>query len=326
MQAILVKSPGDAEQMYLGEAPTPSPKAQEILVKVHATALNRADTLQRRGMYPPPAGASEILGMEISGEVIEIGAEVTHWKQGDKVFGLLSGGGYATHASIHQDMAMKLPEYLSYEEAAAIPEVFLTAFQALKWLAKLQPSEKILIHAAASGVGTAAIQLAKAMNAEVYATASAPKHQICYELGATKVIDYQSQNFQEEIQQYSQTKGVDVVLDFIAAPYFEQNLQVLHTDGRLVILALLGGLEVEKFNLGLLLRKRLQIIGSTLRARSQAYQISLTQEFWDFAAALFENKTLRPVIDTVYPWQEVIKAHQHMEANQNIGKIILKVI
>lgn len=325
MQAILVKSPGDAEQMYLGEAPTPTIKAQEILVKVHAAALNRADTLQRRGMYPPPAGASEIMGLEIAGEITEVGAAVTLWKTGDKIFGLLPGGGYAAYAAMHQDMAIKLPKYLTYEEAAAIPEVFLTAFQALKWLGKLQPNEKILIHAAASGVGTAAIQLAKAMKAEVYATASASKHQVCYDLGATQVIDYQSQNFQEEVLQSTGEKGVNMILDFVAAPYFQQNIHTLSTDGRLVILALLGGLEVEKFNLGLLLRKRLQIIGSTLRARSQDYQIKLTKEFWGFAAAFFENKSLKPIIDTVYPWQEVIKAHQRMEANQNIGKIILKI-
>jgi putative PIG3 family NAD(P)H quinone oxidoreductase len=323
MKAILVKSYGEADQMYIGEAPTPSPKAQEILVKVHATALNRADTLQRRGAYPPPSGASEIMGLEIAGEVAEIGEGVTRWKKGDKVFGLISGGGYAEYAVIPEEMTMALPSYLSYEQAAAIPEVFLTAFQALNWLGKLQAGEKILIHAAASGVGTAAIQLAKAMKAEIFATASASKHSICYELGASKVIDYKSQDFQEEIKKYTEGQGVELILDFVAANYFHQNIQSLSMDGRLVILALLGGMEVEKFNLGLVLRKRLQIIGSTLRVRSLNYQIKLTKEFWSFAQPLFKTQELKPIIDTVYPWTEIVKAHTQMEANKNIGKLVI---
>ncbi len=324
MKAILIKSFGEAEQLYLGKAPTPSPLPHEILVKVQATALNRADTLQRRGYYPPPQGASEILGLEIAGIVAEVGSAVTKWKAGDEVFGLLPGGGYAEYAAIHEDMAIEKPGYLSFQEAAALPEVFLTAFQALKWLGKLQPQESILIHAAASGVGTAAIQLAKAMQAaHIFATASATKHEVCKNLGADTVIDYKSQRFEDIIQANTNAKGVHLIIDFIGAPYFNRNLDSLALDGKLVMLAMLGGMNRAEVDFGKILSKRLQVLGSTLRARNQAYQIALTKDFWAYTSPLFAEKKLRPVIDSVMDWQDVVAAHQRMEANQNTGKIVL---
>jgi len=326
MKAILIKSPGAANQLYSGEYETPQPAADEVLVKVHATALNRADILQREGKYPPPEGASPILGLEMSGEVVEVGKEVTKWKIGDRVFGLLPGGGYAEYAVIHQDMAMAIPGNLSFEEAAAIPEVFMTAFQAVHWLGKLQPSERILIHAGASGVGTAAIQLAREMQAgDIIVTASQSKHATCRELGAHYTIDYQSQDFRVEIKDITDKEGVDVIIDFVAAPYFERNISVLRTDGRLIMLALLGGTHLEQFNLGNLLRKRIQILASTLRSRSRDYQIRLTEAFAEFAISRFKAGKLRPVIDQVMDWQEVKAAHQRMESNQNVGKIVLKI-
>lgn len=326
MKAILIKSPGGANQLYLGEYETPKPASDEILVKVHATALNRADILQREGKYPPPDGASPILGLEMSGDVVELGEEVEKWNAGDKIFGLLPGGGYAEYAVIHQDMAMPVPDNLSMEEAAAIPEVFMTAFQAVHWLGKLQPNERILIHAGASGVGTAAIQLAKEMQAgDIVVTASQAKHAACLALGAHYAIDYKNQDFREEINKITDKEGMDVIIDFIAAPYFERNISVLRTDGRLVMLALLGGTHLEQFNLGNLLRKRIQILASTLRSRSRDYQIRLTEAFAEFAMPRFQDGRLRPVIDQVMDWQDVKSAHQRMESNQNIGKIVLKV-
>ncbi|MEM6845658.1 MAG: NAD(P)H-quinone oxidoreductase [Bacteroidota bacterium] len=326
MKAILIKSPGGTDQLYLGEYETPEPAPDEVLVKVHATALNRADILQREGKYPPPAGASPILGLEMSGEVVEVGDEVTKWKVGDKVFGLLPGGGYAEYVVIHQNMAMEIPENLSFEEAAAIPEVFMTAFQAVHWLGKLQPSERVLIHAGASGVGTAAIQLAREMGAgDTIVTASEAKHGTCRDLGAHYAIDYKNRDFREEVKEITDGEGVDVIIDFIAAPYFERNISVLRTDGRLIMLALLGGTHLEQFNLGNLLRKRIQILASTLRSRSRDYQIRLTKAFSEFAIARFQQGKLRPVIDQVVDWQEVQAAHQRMESNQNTGKIVLKI-
>ena len=326
MKAILINQPGGADQLQLGEYETPAPQARELLVKVAATAVNRADILQREGKYPPPPGVSPILGLEMSGEVVEVGREVTRWSVGDSVFGLLPGGGYAEYAVIHEHMALPVPRGLPLTEATAIPEVFLTAYQALHWLGKLQAGERVLIHAGASGVGTAAIQLAKAMQAgDIIVTASATKHAACLQLGAHYAIDYQSHDFQQEVQAITDGEGVDLVLDFVAAPYFERNIGVLRTDGRMVMLALLGGTHIENFNLGNLLKKRLQIIASTLRSRSLDYQINLTQAFAEFALPRLAEGSLRPVVDQVFNWKEVQQAHQRMEANQNVGKLVLEV-
>ena len=326
MKAILMQPPASADQLHLGEYETPTPGANELLVKVVATAVNRADILQREGKYPPPSGASPILGLEMSGEVVEAGKDVTQHAVGDRVFGLLPGGGYAEYAVIHERMAMPVPDSLTLTDAAAIPEVFLTAYQALHWLGKLQAGERILIHAGGSGVGTAAIQLAKAMRAgDIIVTASAAKHAACRELGAHYTIDYQADDFREEVKDLTNGEGVDLVLDFIAAPYFERNISVLRTDGRMVMLALLGGTHVENFNLGSLLKKRLQVISSTLRSRSLDYQTNLTQAFVEFALPRLADGSLRPVVDQVFDWKDVTQAHQRMEANQNIGKLVLEV-
>lgn len=325
MRAILVKQPGGPEQLILGEHEQPLPGPTELLVKVHATALNRADTLQRQGKYPPPKGASPILGLEIAGVVEEAGINCKRFKKGAKVFGLLPGGGYAEYATIDEAMAMPMPDNLSFEEAAAIPEVFLTAWQALIWLGKLQPGERALIHAGASGVGTAAIQLARAHKAEVLVTASETKTQACLDLGAHKAINYKEVPFEDEVLAYTNNEGVDVIVDFIAGPYFNQNLDCLRLDGRLVILASLGGGKVEEVDLRKILSKRLQVMGSTLRSRTKEYQIKLTEDMSRFALPLFKEGKLKPVIDSVYSWEEVAEAHRYMESNKNIGKIVLRV-
>ncbi|AKD03205.1 NAD(P)H-quinone oxidoreductase [Pontibacter korlensis] len=325
MKAILVKQPGGPEQLVLGEYEKPLPNPYELLVKVHATALNRADTLQREGKYPPPKGASPLLGLEVAGVVVEAGGNCTRFKKGDKVFGLLPGGGYAEYAIIHEAMAMPVPDNLSMEEAAAIPEVFLTAWQALAWLGKLQAGERVLLHAGASGVGTAAIQLARAMKAEVLVTASEHKLQACLDLGAHKAINYKEVPFEDEVLAHTNSEGVDVIVDFIAGPYFNQNLECLRLDGRLVILASLGGGKVSEVDLRKILIKRLQVMGSTLRSRTRGYQIELTEDLGQFALPLFREGKLKPVIDSVYNWQDVAEAHRYMEQNKNIGKIVLRV-
>lgn len=324
MKAILLKEFGPPENLYIGEYSTPKPTSNEILVKVAATALNRADTMQRKGNYPPPPGASPILGLEMAGEIVGLGSAVTTWEIGDKVCGLLSGGGYAEYAVIHEDLAIPIPKDWTYEKAAAIPEVFLTAFQALSWLAQLKKGERLLIHAGASGVGTAATQLAKAIGVSVMVTASAGKHELCKSLGVEKAIDYKNEDFEKVVMDYTDGKGVDVIVDFIAAPYFQKNLNLLSTDGRLVMLSLIGGVKTEA-NLIPILRKRLKIMGSTLRARSLEYKRDLTKDLWHFAGPLFETQQLKPVIDSVYDWNEVAEAHRYMEANKNQGKIILKI-
>lgn len=321
MKAILVED----EKMIIGEYPRPIRSSHDILIEVKATAVNRADIMQRKGQYPPPAGATPVLGLEAAGIVAETGSKVSRWKVGDRVFGLLPGGGYAQYASMPEEMAMAIPDALSYAEAASIPEVFLTAWQSLVWLAKIKKGEKVLIHAGASGVGTAAIQLAREMEAEVFITASAPKHNICRELGAQHTIDYRQESFREKIMGLTNEAGVDIIIDFVAAPYFQDNLHCLSTDGRLIMLALLGGLKVPEANLLPVLRKRLSILGSTLRSRPIDYQAKLTEDLSEFLLPRLQEGKIKPVIDSVFSWEEVNRAHAHMEANKNKGKIVLEI-
>ncbi len=325
MKAIVIDSPGGAEKLKIGEVSKPVPKENEILIKVEATALNRADILQREGKYPPPEGASNIMGLEMAGVVSVIGSGVNNWNVGDRVFGLIPGGGYAEYATINKDMAMKIPENLKSYEATAIPEVFLTAYQASLWYGKLTKGESILIHAGASGVGTGAIEIAREIGAHIYVTASQAKHQACINLGAEKAIDYKAQDFEKEILKLTDNKGVDVIIDFIMGPYFKQNINSLNVDGRLVILATLGGGKVDNLDMRKILAKRLTIIGSTLRSRNLDYQIKLTNEFKTFALEKFESGKFKPVIDKVFDWKDVSEAHKYMEQNKNTGKIVLKI-
>ncbi|MEO1450056.1 MAG: NAD(P)H-quinone oxidoreductase [Bacteroidota bacterium] len=325
MQAILLSAPGVPENLYLGETPTPVPGPREVRVCVAATALNRADTLQRQGKYPPPPGASDILGLEMAGVVESLGPDCKHAQVGQRVCGLLSGGGYAEYVVIHEDMLLPVPDTLSLTDAAGIPEVFLTAYQALVLIANLRAGEQILIHAGASGVGTAATQLARRIGATVWVTASAGKHHICQQMGARHIIDYRAEDFSERVKEGTEGKGVNVILDFLAAAYFQQNLNSLALDGRMVMLSLMGGIKVPELNLVNMLRRRLQVTGSTLRSRTLDYKIELTRRFREDAWADFATGTLRPVIDRILPLGEVAVGHTAMEANENAGKIILQV-
>ena len=325
MQAVLVDEPGGPENLRLGEHEKPVPGDEELLVKVHATALNRADILQRKGQYPPPPHASPLLGLEMAGLVEEVGDRCINWNEGDRVFGLLSGGGYAEYAVIHQDMAMAIPPDLPFVEAAAVPEVFLTAYQALHWLGDVQAGKHVLIHAGGSGVGTAAIQLTKEAGAHPYITASAPKHNRCRALGAELAVNYKEEGFVDPVLEATKGKGADIVLDFVGAPYFQDNVEVLAADGRLVLLATLGGDELASFNLRRLFAKRAHLIATTLRSRSQGYKIELSEDFAADVLPHFIDGTLEPVIDSVYDWSDVAEAHRRMEANENLGKIVLRV-
>lgn len=326
MKAVLIDEFGGPEQLRIGEHPKPVPGENELLVRVHATALNRADLLQRQGKYPPPEGTSEVLGLEMGGTVEAKGAACPNWNLGDRVFGLLPGGGYAEYAVIHRDMAMAVPPRLSFEEAAAVPEVFLTAFQALYWFGEVDRSKRVLIHAGASGVGTAAIQLAKVEGAHPYITASAPKHELCRQLGAEATIDYRSEDFAERILDVTDGTGVDIIVDFVGAPYFENNLKSLAVDGRMILLATLGGAKVHDLNLRTLFQKRAHIVASTLRNRDLAYKIDLTRDFAAYMLPLFEDGKLKPVIDSIYDWTDVQAAHRRMENNENAGKIVLRLV
>ncbi len=324
MKAILVKEPGDAHQLMLGTYPAPIPADDELLVNVKAAALNRADIYQRKGFYPPPKGASPILGLEMAGIVERVGTRCSGWQPGDRLFGLLPGGGYAEYVSIPAAMAVPIPENLSFEEAAAIAEVFLTAYQALFWIARIQSGETVLIHAGASGVGTAAIQLTRESEATAVVTAGTDeKLDACRELGAKAAINYKEGPFAQKVLNATEDRGVDLVLDFVGAAYWDQNLSVLATDGRWVVISILGGSKVEQVDLRMLIKKRIQLTATTLRARSQDYKIRLTRDFSEFALPRFADGRLKPVIDRIFPWEQVVEAHCYMEANKNIGKIIL---
>jgi putative PIG3 family NAD(P)H quinone oxidoreductase len=261
----------------------------------------------------------------MAGTVAETGAGVVDWHEGDRVFALLDGGGYAEYTVVHNDRLMAVPPGLSMEEAAAIPEVFLTAYQALHWLGGLTSGHQVLIHAGASGVGTAAIQLTRLAEAHPHITASAPKHGLCRELGAETTIDYRSEDFAERMAEVTE-EGADIIVDFIGAPYFHKNVDVLAMDGRIVQLATLGGSTVEEVSLRALMAKRVQLLASTLRSRSLDYKVELTQEFASDMLPHFIDGDLRPVIDSVYDWTDVADAHRKMENNENAGKIVLRVV
>ncbi|MFK8161850.1 MAG: NAD(P)H-quinone oxidoreductase [Lewinella sp.] len=325
MKAITITSPGDANQLQITEVSDPVAAPGQVLVYVAATALNRADILQREGKYPPPPGVTDILGLEMAGTVIEVGEGVTDFEVGDNVCSLLPGGGYAQQVAVDAEMLLKLPGNMSFTKAAAIPEAFLTAFQALHLIAKLQPGETVLIHAGASGVGTAAIQLAKLAGAHPIATASGMKHQPLLDLGAERCIDYRNEDFAEAALDHTNGKGVNVVLDFIGGPYLEKNFKALAMEGRMVSLGFLGGAQVDSFSMAPVLRKRLQLTGTTLRSRSQAYKHELVAAFRERAWPAFADRSVRALVDTIYDWEEVADAHKYMEANANVGKIVLTI-
>ncbi|MBA2564127.1 MAG: NAD(P)H-quinone oxidoreductase, partial [Gemmatimonadetes bacterium] len=296
----------------------------DLLLKIKAAGVNRADVLQRQGRYPPPPGASPTLGLEASGFVEQVGTEVEDWCEGDRACALLAGGGYAEHVAVPAGLCMPIPEGLSFEQAAAIPEVFATAYQTLFWLGDLQFGGRVLIHAGASGVGTAAIQLAREAGAHPIVTAgSERKLDACRALGAELAIDYKRGPFAPAVLEATDERGVDVILDFVAAPYWEQNLQCLAPEGRLILIGSLGGTRVEGFDLRVFLTKRLQVTGTTLRARSLDYKVRLVRALAAFALPRFADGRLRPIVDRVFSWAEVAKAHRYMEENRNIGKIVL---
>lgn len=325
MKAIVRDRDGGPEVLQLSEVAPPQPTQTHLLVDVKATALNRADLIQRRGGYPPPPGESEILGLEIAGTVAGMGEAVTGFNEGDRVFGLVGGGGYAEQAVIDYRMAMCVPDEWSFEEAAAVPEVFFTANENIFTLGQLIDGESILIHAGGSGVGTAGIQIAHHVGARVFVTAGTRnKIDKCKALGAIAGINYKQSDFVAEIERLTDGEGVDVVLDFIGAPYLARNLQILKTKGRLLQVGLMGGAATE-IDLGIVMRKRLQVIGSVMRPQSLDEKIAITQRFVQRWLPALKAGTLRAVIDSVYPLAQAREAHEYMEANRNFGKIILKI-
>jgi len=325
MRAIVIERPGDETVLQIGEADAPRLGPGELRIQVAATAVNRADLLQRQGLYPPPPGASPILGLECAGTVAEVGTGVAGWKVGDLAMALLPGGGYAEQVAVHAGSAMPIPSSLSFTDAAAIPEVFLTAYLNLFELGALPEGGAALVHGGGSGVGTAAIQLVKAAGGRILVTAgSDEKCAQCRELGADVAINYRTQKFADRVREATDGRGVDVVLDSIGAPYLDGNLASLAIGGRLVLIGLMGGAKVEA-NLAVLLAKRASVIGSTLRTRPVEEKAAIVAGFQRRFGADLAAGRIRAIVDRVLPLARAADAHRAMKASEHFGKIVLAV-
>jgi tumor protein p53-inducible protein 3 len=324
MQAVICTGTGGPEVLALQDVPAPMPGPREVLLDVRATALNRADLLQRRGLYPPPPGASEILGLECSGVVAALGPGAERFAIGARVMALLAGGGYAEQVVVHEDVLLPVPERLSFEEAAAVPEAFLTASEALLVEAELSAGQSVLITAAASGVGSAAVQIAKWRGAFVIGSASAGKLPVVKALGADVALERDAHDFVDLLRVATEKRGVDAIVDFIGASSLARHQACLAERGRLVLVGLLGGASAP-LDLGRLLMKRQRICGLVMRTRSTVEKIALTARFQGELWPALDSGALSPHLDQVMPLSDVAAAHARMEQNLNTGKIVLRV-
>lgn len=318
MRAVVHAS---GEPLRLGELDTPAPGPNEILIKVAAAGVNRPDLVQRSGLYPPPPGAPQTMGLEVAGTVAAAGSAVTRWREGDEVVALLGGGGYADYALAHEGSALRVPKGLSMEEAAGLPETVFTVWANVFESGALKPGENFLVHGGASGIGTAAIQMAKAHGAKVFATAGdAEKVGLCEKLGADRAINYKAEDFESVVRGLG---GADVILDMVAGPYVQKNLDILNEGGRAVLIAFLQG-PTAQLNLMRIMLKRLTLTGSTLRSRPLAEKARLAAEVEKHVWPWIESGKVKPVVDAVFSLADAEAAQARMTAGTNAGKIILK--
>lgn len=327
MKAVVIKEFGGPEVMSIGEIDKPQPKADEVLVKVVATSINRPDLVQRMGNYPPPAGDSEILGLEVAGTIAEIGSDVSGWKVGDRVMALVGGGGYAEYAVAYAIHVMPIPDTMSFEEAACVNESYITAFLNTFMIGGLEDDQTAILHGGGGGVNTAAIQLANALtpSAKLIVTAHPKKMERVKDLGVDLVIDYtQNPDFSGLIKEFTNKKGVDVILDHVGAKYLKPNMNSLAYKGKLVIIGVISGIKAE-LNLALMMVKRQQIIGSVLRSRPVSEKGEIVAEFTRRALPKFADRSIVPIIEKVFPLDDVVAAHQMMEEDKHFGKIVLKI-
>jgi putative PIG3 family NAD(P)H quinone oxidoreductase len=324
MKAILFDDFGDSGVLHLGDAPDPEIRPHDLLVRVHAAGVNRADINQRRGAYGrPDFGDSSLMGLEIAGEVIGLGAQVSGYRVGDRVMGIVGGGAYATLARIDYRMAMPIPAGLDYAQAAAIPEVFVTANEALIHLAELQQGQSVLIHAASGGVGTAAVQLASLVGARILGTARAGKHDDLRGLGVEVCIDFETEDFAEVVERMTRGKGIDVVVDFIGAPYLARNIRCLAEGGRLIQVGIMGGIADAALPLDRVLFRHLKIIGTVMKSRAPEVKQAMVSRFRRQWLDRFEDGSVRPIVDCVLPLAQAADAHRRMESGDAFGKIVL---
>ena len=325
MKCIEISKPGGPEVLVPAERATPSPKPNEILVKVAAAGVNRPDVAQRAGKYPPPPDASDLPGLEIAGEVAACGADARMWKVGDRVCALAHGGGYAEYCVVPEVQALPVPKGLSMVEAASLPETCFTVWSNVYDRGRLAPGESLLVQGGSSGIGVTAIQMARAMGNRVFATAgSDEKCAACVKLGADRAINYRTQDFAAEVKAATGGKGVDVVLDMVGGDYVQREISCLAEDGRLVFIAVLGGWKAELV-LTDIMRKRLTVTGSTLRPRPIAFKGEIARRLREKVWPLIEAGKIKPVIYRTFPLAQAAEAHRLMESSQHIGKIVLEV-
>ncbi len=325
MYAIEISTPGDASVLVKNKRNLPIPEPDEVLIQVRYAGINRPDIMQRKGLYPPPPGASDIPGLEVSGTIVKLGCSVNNLNIGDSVCALTTGGGYAEYCKAPAALCLPIPHNLSLAQAAALPETFFTVWNNVFDRADLKPNETLLIHGGSSGIGTTAIQLGKAFGSHVIITAgNEHKCKFCQQLGADLTINYTKQDFVEEIKQFTSNNGVDVILDMIGGAYFPRNIKCLANEGRLVQIAIQKGAKAE-INLISLMLKRITLTGSTLRARNTEFKKNIAKQLLEKVWPLLECKRIKPVIDSTYPLTKAFEAHQRMESSHHIGKILLKI-
>lgn len=325
MTVIEITGPGGPETLAATRRPVPQPAPGEVLIQVAAAGVNRPDCLQRQGSYPPPPGASDLPGLEVAGTVVAVGEGVVNWQVGDAVCALLTGGGYAEYCVAPAPQCLPVPAGFTLQQAAALPETFFTVWSNVFDRARLQPGESLLVHGGTSGIGTTAIQLARALGSRVFATVGgSEKVQPCLDLGVERVINYREEDFVQVIKEATHNQGVDVILDMVGGDYVQRNLSALAVEGRLVYIAFLRGAKVE-LNLAPVMMKRLTITGSTLRARPVAHKALIANALREKVWPLLAGGTIRPIIDRVFPLTEAAAAHAWMESNRHVGKILLQV-
>jgi len=327
MKAVLMEGFGSIEVMKVGQIDTPSPKAGEVLVKVVATSINRPDLVQREGKYPPPPGDSEILGLEVAGTIAELGPGVSGWQVGDRVISLVGGGGYAEYAVAYASHLMRIPEALSFEEAACICESYITAFLNIFMIGEFKDGQTAILHGGGGGVNTAGLQLCKALapNSKLIVTAHPSKIERVKQLGADLVIDYTTTpDFAEAVKEFTAKKGVDLILDHVGAKYLEPNMKSLGYKGKMVSIGVISGIKAE-LNLALMMVKRQQIIGSVLRSRPVPEKAEIVAEFTKRALPKFADRTIVPIIEKAFAIEDVKEAHRMMEEDKHFGKIVLRI-
>lgn len=325
MQQIVISEVGGPEKLAYETVTIPTAQAEEVLVKVHAFGINRPDILQRQGLYPMPKDVTPVLGLEVAGEIVAVGAEVTQFKVGDKVCGLTNGGGYAEYCVVPASQTLVIPEGLSFTQAAAIPETFFTVWANVFQMGQAKAGETVLVHGGSSGIGTTALMLCKALGIQTFATVgSDDKIQAIAHL--TTGINYKTQDFEQVINEKTDNAGVDIILDMVGAPYLERNLNLLRRDGRLVYIAFLGGAKAKEVKLGQIMMKRLTITGSTMRARTTAEKAEIAQGLQQQVAPFWAKGECLPMIYKTFNFDQIVDAHIAMDTGEHIGKIVVNVL